>query len=411
MAMRLLYALDTYRPNIDGVAVASERLAHGLSKRGHTVAVVAPARRLADYLETVSGLPVYRVRSLRLLSDRWWVPLLPREGVQRAIRDFRPDVVVVSLPFLLSRAALVESREQGVPVVGVTGTMPEWLTANLPLPHELAKKAWPALWRAIAAYYNGCDVVVGVTHTALDLLRIHGLSRPGAVISNGVSPRRFRPRRRDVAMACSLGLDQRPTVLYTGRLDAEKDMDIWLRAAARLRELGVDAQYLLVGNGTERNKLAEYARSLGLDGQMRFAGFMESGQYERVFSLGDVFAIASRAELQSIVALEAAASGLPLVAAEAGALPELVRHGFNGYLFPPRDQEAMAQRLANLLADRNLLRQMGRRSRLIALQHDIEQSVGAYERLFESLLGRKHQRSGVVWRRHGSENVRAEASS
>ena len=398
--MRVLYALDSYNPNIDGVAVSHERIAQKLARRGHSVAVVAPARRMADYFETVDGLPVYRVRSLRVLSDRWRVPLLPLGGVRRALWDFQPDIVVISLPFILSRAALRAAQAEDVPTVGVTGTMPEWLTANLPLPRDLAERAEPAVWRAIAAYYERCDAVVGVTDTALALLRQHGLTKPGAVISNGVSLRCFRPRERDDALAARLGIDLAPTVLYTGRLDAEKGLDVWLRAVARSRDLGVEPQALIVGNGSEKKRLGRLAVELGIQGHTRLVGFLPQADYERVFSLADVFAIASTAELQSIVTLEAAASGLPLVAADAGALPELAREGYNGYLFPPGDPETMARRLAQLLGDPDEAKRMGRRSRLVALHHDIELTASSYESLFRELAGRRagHPRS----RRHGA---------
>jgi 1,2-diacylglycerol 3-alpha-glucosyltransferase len=389
--MRVLYALDTYKPNIDGVAVSHERIAQRLARRGHSVAVVAPARRMADYTETLDGLPVYRVKSLRMLSDRWRVPLLPLGGVQQAVRDFRPDVVVVSLPFILSRAALEVARTADVPTVGVTGTMPQWLTANLPVPKDLAERFEPAVWRAIAAYYERCDVVVGVTATALALLRQHGLTRPGQIISNGVSLRRFRPRRRDERLAARLGIGAGPTVLYAGRLDAEKGLDVWLRAVALTRRNGVDLQALLVGNGSEKRRLVRLAKELDLEQRVHFVGFLPPSDYERVFSLADVFAIASTAELQSIVALEAAASGLPLVAANAGALPELARDGYNGCLFAPGDVESMARQLTGLLAGDPRARQMGRRSRLVALHHDIEMTTSRYEDLFRDLVNRGAQ--------------------
>ncbi|MHB1131136.1 MAG: glycosyltransferase [Chloroflexota bacterium] len=383
--MRILYALDSYRPNIDGVAISHERIAKRLAKRGHSVAVVAPARRLSDYAEDVAGLLVYRVRALKVLSDRWWLPVFPSASVERALLDYRPDLVVISLPFLLSRAALSVAHRHGVPVVGVTGTMAEWLTANLPLPRDVAARAEPAVWRQIASYYERCDVVVGVTQTALDLLRAHGLTRPSMVISNGVSLRRFHPRRRDRDLAARLGLDERPTVMYTGRLDAEKELDVWLRAAATVRQRGIDAQFILVGQGSERHRLEGLAESLGLTDHVRFAGFLSDRDYESVFSLADVFAIASTAELQSIVTLEAAASGLPLVVVNAGALPELVREGYNGALFTPRDHEEMATQLVSVLGDPALRREWARHSRLVALQHDIEASVAAYERLYRAV--------------------------
>lgn len=130
--MRILYALDTYRPNIDGVAISSERFAQGLRARGHEVAVVAPGRRMRDYEDDVDGLPVYRVKAVRFLSEQWWPPFFPSRSVEQAIEDFRPEIVTVTLPFLLSRAAVSAAKRYSVPLVGITGTMPQWLRATCP---------------------------------------------------------------------------------------------------------------------------------------------------------------------------------------------------------------------------------------------------------------------------------------
>jgi 1,2-diacylglycerol 3-alpha-glucosyltransferase len=380
--MRVLYALDTYRPNIDGVAIASERLAKGLVRLGHEVAVVAPGRRLADYVDSVDEIPVYRVRALRVLSERWWLPFLPGRGVAKAIADFAPDVVTVSLPFLLSRAAVSAAKRFSLPIVGVTGTMPEWLTSNLPLPRSLADRANPAIWSHIASYYDQCDAIVGVTRTALGLLQDHGLERPGYVISNGVSLTAFRPRKRDDALAARLGVDDRPVVMYAGRLDAEKRMDVWLKAAAALLDSGHRVQFLIVGDGSERRQLEADVAALGIASSVRFTGFLSNQEYSAVFSLASVFAIASPAELQSIVTLEAAACGLPIVAVNAGALPELVEDGKNGYLFDLNDADSMAGALRMILGDERQRSLMGRRSRATAEQHSLDESVRRYERVF-----------------------------
>lgn len=383
--MRLLYALDTFRPNIDGVAISSERIARGLARRGHAVAVVAPGRRFADYEEVVDGLPVYRIRALKVLSDRWRIPVLPGDNVKRAMYAFRPDIVVVTLPFLLSRVAVAAAGRLRLPVVGVTGTMPEWLTSNLPLPRGLAQRANPAIWRHIASYYNQCSAVVGVSNTALRLLQDHGLERPGYVISNGVSLRRFRPRPRDEELASRLGVDNKPVVLYAGRIDPEKRLDLWLEAAYLVLQSGFDAQFLIVGDGAEVRQMSHLAEKLGIAAKVKFAGFLGDADYPRVFSLADVFAISSPAELQSIVTLEAAASGLPLVAVNAGALPELVEDGGNGFLFALDDAEEMAGAVQRLLVNPSLRAQMGRGSRMIAVTHDIERTIEGYERLFRQV--------------------------
>ncbi|MBI2940257.1 MAG: glycosyltransferase [Chloroflexi bacterium] len=383
--MRILYALNLYRPSIDGVSISIERQAAGLANRGHVVAIIAPGESLADYEEKRDGIHVYRLRAVRLLANQWRLALMPGRAVDRVLDEFRPDVVVVSVPFLLNRSVWLGAREHGCPVVGITGLMPEWFIYNLSLLRPLANVVNGGLWRLITDYYNQCDHVVGVTETALHFLRAHRLTRPCTVISNGVQLDRFSPRPYDVRLAARLGLPDRPTVLYAGRLDAEKRLDVWLRAAAEVVRQ-VDAHFVIAGDGTERLALCSLAQQLGIPDRVTFPGFFDEAGYPRVFSLADVFAIASPAELQSIVTLEAAASGLPLVAARAGALPELVHHGQNGYLFEPGNSDAMAEAIVALLRDPDRRKRMGAESRAIAHTHDIRQTFDRYEDVYRQVL-------------------------
>lgn len=383
--MRILYALNTFRPHIDGVSISIERQARALASRGHAVAIVAPSPTFSDEIERGPNLTIYRLRAVRIDGFHRRVPLLCRQGIRRALDDFEPETVVVSVPFLLSRSVATAARVRGLPVVGITSMMPEWFQYNLAPLRPVAHLLTHQLWRLVTRYYNQCDHVVGVTTTALRLLSDHGLKRPATVISNGVDLSTFAPRPRDVGLAARLGIPEKPTVLYTGRLDAEKCMRVWVDAIPRVLAR-VDAHFVIGGEGSERSALERRVASLGVASRVSFVGFQPDAEYPRVYSLADVFAITSPVELQSIVSLEAAASGLPIVAAAAGALPELVRHGENGLLFPAGDSDALAEALISLLTDTDRRRQMGQRARESVVPHAFERTIERYERLYERVI-------------------------
>ena len=391
--MRILYALNTFRPHIDGVSVSIERHAIGLAARGHSVAIVAPSPRFNNTIESVAGYRLYRVRALPVDGSRRRVPFQPGRGARWALEDFRPDTVVVSVPFLLSRAVRQIAHAQGYPIVGITSMMPEWFDYNLGLFRPLARALNHRLWRLITGYYNQCDHVVGVTDTALKLLIEHGLRRPSSVISNGVPLQTFAPRPRDERLATLLGVPRKPTVLYVGRLDAEKCMRVWVSAIPSVLAR-IDAHFIIGGEGTERAALEQLARKLGVESHVSFVGFLNQEQYPSLFSLAHVFAISSPVELQSIVTLEAAASGLPIVAARAGALPELVHEGENGLLFAASDPLAMAAAVVKLLVDPPRREVLGQGARRVASQHDFALTVDCYERLFERIGRREHRLAG-----------------
>jgi glycosyltransferase involved in cell wall biosynthesis len=295
----------------------------------------------------------------------------------------RPDVLNIHHPFPLSVAALVAARRRGIPVVATNHTIPSCSLWGIRGLGPVYATAHAALARWIAVVLNASDAVATPTSTAAELTRELGCRADISVISNGIDVDRFSPGRADEGLRTRLGLDGRPVVLYTGRLDPDKDMDVWLEAVARVAP-SLPAQFVVGGEGTDRARLEARAAALGIAGRTRFIGYVSSSELPSLYRQAAVYFMTSAVELQSITTLEAAASGLPAVAVDAGALHELVKDGRNGYLVGQGDADGAAAALARLLADPGLRERMGGESRKIALSHAIDRSVDAYERL---LLG------------------------
>ncbi len=122
--------------------------------------------------------------------------------------------------------------------------------------------------------------------------------------------------------------------------------------------------------------------------RVTFLGYLPDEDVPRLYRFADVFVIAGIAELQSIVTMEAMASGLPIIAADAMALPELVHRGENGFLFPVDDAQALAAAAVTILSDEPLRRQMAKRSLEIIKAHDINKVVEQYEMLYTQMITR-----------------------
>jgi glycosyltransferase involved in cell wall biosynthesis len=207
------------------------------------------------------------------------------------------------------------------------------------------------------------------------------------VISNGIDAERFSPGPEDSDLRRRLGFDLRPVVLYTGRLDAEKEMDVWLRAAAAVSQTH-DVQFAVGGEGMERSRLETLAEHLGIRDRTRFIGYVVGADLPSLYRLADLYLITSPVELQSIATLEAAASGLPVVAADAAALPELVKDGWNGYLVVDGDWEGAARAVRRILNEPHVREVMASRSRELAEAHALSRTVDAYERLLGMVSSR-----------------------
>jgi glycosyltransferase involved in cell wall biosynthesis len=129
------------------------------------------------------------------------------------------------------------------------------------------------------------------------------------------------------------------------------------------------------------------SKVLGIGARSRFPGFVPAeDDLPGLYRLASVFAIASDLETQGVVVLEAMASGLPVVAVRAGAVPDAVQDGVGGYLVGPGDVDAMAARLVTLLRDPSLACRLGRAGRVTAEGHSFSGAVAAYERLYRGLV-------------------------
>jgi glycosyltransferase involved in cell wall biosynthesis len=149
----------------------------------------------------------------------------------------------------------------------------------------------------------------------------------------------------------------------------------------------IDFKFAIVGKGAEKTKLEKMAKSLGLEKKVIFLGFVPDKDLPNLYPLATCFIIAGIAELQSIVTMEAMASGLPVLAANAVALPELVHHGENGFLFETGDLKQIADCIVKIISDPKLQKRMSQKSLEMIKGHDETKIVSRFESFYSELTG------------------------
>ncbi|EID56547.1 glycosyltransferase [Saccharomonospora xinjiangensis] len=384
--MRVLMATDTYPPDVSGSSFFAHRLASGLARRGHEVHVVCASETGPRKVVRDSGVWLHRLGSARLLIHPS-VRFVPPPGVpallRRLVAAVAPDVVHTQDHFTIGRAAVRAARRHGVPVVATNHFMPDNLLPYLP--RHLHRTVSDVAWRDFRRVYDRADHVTTPTNAAAALLAENGFGLPVEAVSCGVDTRRFSPPETPRAgFRGELGLPDAPTVVYVGRLDAEKRLDELIRALPTVT--GPDTQLVLAGTGTRRADLERLCEREGVAHRVRFLGFVPGERLPMVYRAADVFAIPGVAELQSIATLEALACGLPVVAANAVALPHLVSQGDNGYLVEPGDVAGLGAALDAILTSADLRRRMGGVSRAIALAHDEQRTLARFEEIYRSVV-------------------------
>ncbi|GAA4545946.1 glycosyltransferase [Pseudonocardia xishanensis] len=373
--MRILLGADTFAPDVNGAARFTERLATGLAGRGHEVHVAAPSPDGAAGTHAFGDVTVHRVRSHRYpLHESFRVCLPWQAGPATAaiLDEVRPAVAHVQAHFVVGRGLAVAASASGTPLVATNHFMPENLFAHGRVPAFLQAAASRWAWRDLRGVFGRAGAVTAPTPRAVELLT-GSTGLPATAISCGIDAARYAG-----------GVETPGTVLFVGRLDQEKRVDELLRAMAAVP----GARLEVVGDGTEREAWHRLAGELGIADRVVWHGFVSEEDLVAAYRRCAVFCMPGIAELQSLVTLEAMAAGKPVVAADAMALPHLVRPGRNGLLFPPGDVEALAASLRTLLADGGTRRRMGAASREIVAGHSLDATLDAFEAVYARVARR-----------------------
>ncbi len=379
--LKVVLACDTFAPDINGAARFAERLAGGLVRNGHEVHIIAAAFDSSEgpRIEEHDGVNmiVHRLRSYKVPQHktlRWTAPWSLTRKIGKILDDVEPIAVHIQSHLLVGRFANVAARKRKIKVLATNHIMPENLIKYSLLPKFMHGLIMRILWADAGRILRKMDAVTTPTKRAAELLEKAAGVTGVLAISCGIDASRFA---NDSAVQ-----NKEPIALFLGRLDYEKRVDVLLRAVASLTEHS-NLRVELVGDGGERDRLKKLAISLGISNRVSFLGHVTDEELPGIYERATVFVMPSIAELQSIATMEAMASGRPIIGADAMALPHLVHDGDNGYLFPPNDSEALADRLRRILtADQAELNRLSENSLHLIQAHDISRTVRIFEDLY-----------------------------
>jgi glycosyltransferase involved in cell wall biosynthesis len=394
-ALKVLIANDTYPPQLNGAAVATHRLVHGLAERGHFVSVVAPSMAYRDEEQSDPSSPNVTVHRIKSIPTK---PLHPEFRItswakidgklDRIVQSFGPDIVHIQNHFVIGHGCLKQARKHGIPIVGTNHFMPENLIQYFPKPLRPVTSA--VMWKHCMRVYNRLDCVLAPSNACLHLLRDAGLTTPVRVVSNGIDLQRFSryPASEDIHEKYGIRRDV-PTFLVVGRLEKDKKTDLVIRATAAASATA-DLQTVIVGKGKDEREFRELARRLGLDGVAVFTGYVPEEDLPGLYNLSDVYIGAGAAELQGLAVMEAMATGLPILVANLVALPELVEDGVNGFMFEPTVEDLSDKMLA-MLEHRDRWDSMGRRGLADMQPHDMPAVLAQIEDLYREMVETKRR--------------------
>ncbi len=346
--MRVAIVAESFLPNVNGVSNSVLHVLEHLSRTGHEALVIAPdnpsGQPAADRLH--HGVRVHRVPS-RMVPAVTSLPLgIPKPAMLRVLRGFDPHVVHLASPALLGYGGMLAARRLGVPTVAVYQTDIAGFATSYGV-----RFAAPAAWSWIRHLHSMADRTLAPSTAAIDNLRARGVPRVHHW-ARGVDVTGFAPSARDATLRRQWSPDGRPIVGFVGRLAPEKHVE-------RLAALGRrhDLQLVIVGDGIEKPKLERLLPTAV------FTGALHGPELATAYASMDVFVHPGEHETFCQAVQEALASGLPVVAPDAGGPRDLVAPFRTGVLLPVKDFESgLSRSVDHLLAQRPRYATAARRS-------------------------------------------------
>lgn len=354
--MRVAIFTDTFIPQVNGVARTIGRLASELKKREIPCLVFSPETGLA-------GEQGYNVH----FSPGFLFPFypetkiaLPRYGeISARLDKFRPDVVHLVTEFSMGLCGLKLALSKRLPMVSSYHTnMPQYLS------YYGFSFLSGAAWKYMRWFHNKCSVNYCPSTDTLALLEKNGLVNLD-IWSRGVDTSLFNPSKRDPSFRVRMGAENKTVLLYVGRLAAEKDLDVLIKAYRNVSRHVSDVHLVITGDGPMDARLRR-----DFTENVTYTGYLGGEELAVAYASSDIFVFPSTTETFGNVIVEAMASGLPVVGAYSGGVKDNLIDNYNGLACRPRHVEDMAAAVIKLIENDRLRKTLSVQAR----QHTLKKS-------------------------------------
>ncbi len=345
--LRLALFTGNYNHIADGVSLTLNRLVAFLEKKGVPVMVFGPTVKNPPVKHVGTFIPVPSIPAPGRPEYRISLGLPP--SARKKLKAFNPTLFHIATPDLLGNQALRLARRWEIPVVASYHTH-----FSSYLKYYGFEELEGFLWKYLRRFYRQCRHVYVPSHSMAAVLQAHEIKRGLRLWERGVDMDLFTPSRRSYSWRRARGIeDDVPLITFVGRLVWEKGLDIFADVIETLEDLGVPHHSMIVGDGPAREELRIRLT------RTHFTGYLQGEALARAYASSDIFLFPSDTETFGNVTLEAMASGLPVVAANATGSNALVIHGTTGFLAEPRNEKEFLEYTLQLATSPELRIRMG----------------------------------------------------
>jgi glycosyltransferase involved in cell wall biosynthesis len=359
---------------VDGVSLTLNRLVSHLESEGTPVHVFAPTveNPPIKHSGVLTGVPSIKMPG----RPEYRISVGMNPAAVEELDRFKPTIVHIATPDLVGLQALLYARVQKIPVVASYHTHFSSYLGFYDLDRFEA-----AMWRYLRWFYARCEHLYVPSLSMVSVLKEHGIQKGIELWPRGVDIVAFSPEKRSMEWRRELGFtDDMVVIAYISRLVIEKGLDVFADVVRRLLDDGLNVRSLIVGEGPAGAMLKEKLP------EAVFLGHLQGDELSVAYASSDLFLFPSETETFGNVTLEAMASGVPTLCADATGSNSLVLHDRTGFLSKGRDIESFAHYAKSLTLDTSRRLQMGSAARAEAETYSWRRILGKIDSFYDQIL-------------------------
>jgi 1,2-diacylglycerol 3-alpha-glucosyltransferase len=379
--MRVLLATDLYLPAINGVVTSTVSLKKSLEELGHEVKVLTLSKE--DYIDEEADIyavssfnvnKIYPGARVRFFNDR---------TALKTMIEWHPEIIHTHSEFSTFRMAKFIAQFLNIPIVHTYHTIYEDYTHYFSPNKKTGRKLVSIMTRKVL---NNVTEVIAPTEKVYNLLENYGVTQPISTIPTGIQLSRFT---HEYSNADCLALRQKYNIpveafllISLGRLGKEKNIEEIINYLARKEN---DIYFLIVGDGPNRESLADLTKETEISARVIFTGMIKPEHVPLFYQTADLFVSASTSETQGLTYIEALASGIPALCRLDESIENVVINGETGYQYQTFDE--FWGYLNVFLNDAGKYQHMATAARKLALENYSSKSFGqSVEKVYKQAI-------------------------
>jgi glycosyltransferase involved in cell wall biosynthesis len=379
--MKVALFTDTYLPQINGVTNTLTKLLEYYERKGIDYKLFVPQYEIQSSDYNIERF--YSIKFFIYPEARVTFPNFKR--INATLADFGPDIVHNMTEFNMGTTGMGYGKAHNVPTISN-------YTTNFSQYADYYKLFFlkAPIWNWMKWYHTQNDLTLCPSHAAQKILLHHGITNTG-IFSRGIDAQNFHPQKRNNDLRKKLKIENKTAFLYVGRIAVEKDLDVLCKSYQAIhKKFGHSAGLVIVGDGPYLDRCKQI-----FPRDTVYTGFKSGKELADIYASCDLFVCPSSTETFGNVVLEAMASGLPVIGADAGGVGELIQKNVNGLKFKKKDAGELTECMERLLLDAHLRQTLAGNGRMFANNRTWDKIFDGLVQTYRQVI-EKYLKSGLT---------------